>query len=370
MNISFVNSLCVKNDAISNLVRDQIKWLEQDGKNKINFYSYSSDYPELPNQIVKDLKDVIFDKFFQQSNIIVFHFGVYYELFNLLPVSPVNSRKIIFFHNITPKKFVSSSSHELIDKSFAQLGNLNFSDDIFCISKFSKEFLNSFGIKSNDIIFPINFNKEIISCKVKPSFEDKITRIIFIGRFVLSKGPIDFLNCIEALIILNPKIKFKVDLIGKVSFSDPNIVQEVKISISRLKKKYSNLEINLHDSLSELKKIKLLIEADIFLLPSFHEGFCVTILEALKAQCMVLSYQNSNIISLCNGFAKLVPTGNINLLINELNLVLNQTRSSNWIENDYQRYFDKVSRYCEGYSNENIKARFLEIIEDNLQLNK
>ena len=152
MNISFVNSLCVKNDAISNLVRDQIKWLEQDGKNKINFYSYSSDYPELPNQIVKDLKDVIFDKFFQQSNIIVFHFGVYYELFNLLPVSPVNSRKIIFFHNITPKKFVSSSSHELIDKSFAQLGNLNFSDDIFCISKFSKEFLNSFGIKSNDII--------------------------------------------------------------------------------------------------------------------------------------------------------------------------------------------------------------------------
>ena len=126
----------------------------------------------------------------------------------------------------------------------------------------------------------------------------------------------------------------------------------------------------MHDSLSELKKIKLLIEADIFLLPSYHEGFCVTILEALKAQCVVLSYQNSNIISLCNGFAKLVPTGDINLLINQLNIVLYQTRSSNWIENDYQRYFDKVSNYCERFSNENVKARFLQIIEDNSQIKK
>ena len=122
MKISYVHGICMRHDAISNSIRDEIEWLSQ--SHQVRLFAYACDQPQLPFTKVDDLRAVIFDPHFRASDLVVFHFGVHYPLFDALSVCPVNAKRLVVFHNITPKEFIAPSHHDTADLSFKQLANL------------------------------------------------------------------------------------------------------------------------------------------------------------------------------------------------------------------------------------------------------
>ena len=86
-----------------------------------------------------------------------------------------------------------------------------------------------------------------------------------------------------------------------------------------------------HGDASETEKWRLLGEADIFVLPTHHEGFCVPIVEALVSGCRVIAYDNSNVTSISGGLGTLVLTGDVRALSDAIARTVGDVSSAAWV---------------------------------------
>ena len=364
MRISYIHGICVNYDAISNSIRDEITWLLSVPGNEIRLFAYACDFQELPFTIVKDLRDVIFDPFFQQSSIVIFHFGVYYPLFNILPVVPKTAKTIVVFHNITPKEFLPASIHETIDKSFQQMSNMAFANHVACDSPTNQNVLRSAGINVPSTVLPLALRGKVQIPQRKPSFHDGVSRVLFVGRLVKSKRPIDLLIAASTVLAERLNAFLEIDFVCNLNFSDPAVVGDVRSTSEEMLARFGGrLAINLHGNATESVKDNLLTCADLFVLPTRHEGFCMPILEAFENGCCVIAYDNSNVPHISGGFAKLVPTGDTNSLAHAISASLDLTQSEGWMtRGGYVSYCSDVANYCKQFHPEKARSRFLRLL--------
>ncbi|MGA2186662.1 MAG: glycosyltransferase [Bryobacteraceae bacterium] len=68
--------------------------------------------------------------------------------------------------------------------------------------------------------------------------------------------------------------------------------------------------------------------ADVFVIPSYHEDFCVPVLEALSCGCMVVGYDAGNLLNITAGLARLVPCGDRRLLADALANLIQMPRTA------------------------------------------
>ena len=363
MKISYVHGVCVKNDAISNAIRDEILWLVEQG-HSVKFYTYRCDYPELAFARVNELRDVAFDEHFQNSDLVVFHFGVFYPLFNVIPIAPQRAKKVVMFHNITPKSFLPASAHDLIDRSFAQMYNIAFADHVICDSQTNLQVLQSAGIQTPHTVLPLAIHLEGEPPQRKPSFTDTVTRIAFVGRFVTSKGPDEVLSALHTVMHQWPKASFALDMVGNLDFSDASVVERVRVLMAAMKSEFGDrFDAALHGNASDALKDQVLSDADIFVLPTRHEGFCVPILEAFSRGCCVVSYDNSNVPAVSGGLATLVETGDVSALATALEAQVEKTRSEQWRTEGYGQHRRLAAEHLKTFSPNLVKQRFLDCIE-------
>jgi glycosyltransferase involved in cell wall biosynthesis len=363
MKISYVNSLCVKNDAISNAVRDEIAWLSATGEHEIRLFAYNCEYSDLPFSRVAESRDVVFNPHFQGSDLVVFHFGVYYPLFNLLPVAPSKAKRLVVFHNVTPRSLVSQEGLDTIDRSIRQISNIQFAHHVSCVSQLNIDSLRTAGVDTPASVMSIAAHSDAESPDSKPSFVDDIIRVLFIGRFVRAKGPTELLTAVGALAARNPSIQMQVVLIGNVSFSDAAVLADTrKIAEDINTDFHGRVSAEIVGDATEAFKRQRLTSADLFVLPTYHEGFCVPILEALASGCKVITYNNSNLPNIAGGFARLCPTGDIPSLSKAIEDAVDEVRSPNWRDNvagDYVRYSRIAKDYTKLYGVAATRARFL-----------
>lgn len=364
MKISFVNGICLSNDAISNAIRDEVTWLGE--THDVRLYTYACDNAALPAQIVSDVRDVVFDAHFQGSDLVIFHFGVFYPLFDLLTVAPQHARRVVVFHNITPKDFVTASNHALIDKSFAQMSNMAFADHVVCDSQTNLDVLRQAGIRTPATVLPLALHRGALPPPVKPSFDDGVLRLAFVGRFVRSKGPTELLAALAEVLSARPALRVRLDLVGSLTFSDEKILAEIKERSARMASQFGErVQINLRGNASEQEKGDVLLQADLFVLPSYHEGFCVPILEALASGCRVISYDNSNIPHISGGLATLVPSGDIAQLAAAMRDGADTCSSGAWRADGnagYASFVRRAAAYVAHFHPHATKRRLLHLI--------
>lgn len=367
MKVSYIHGICVKNDAISNSIRDEITWLNSEGRNDVRLYAYACDYEDLPFTKVSDLRDIIFDHHFQSSDLVIFHFGVYYPLFDLLPVAPKSSKRLVVFHNITPKKFVSVENHPVIDQSFRQMSNIVFADQVVCVSQTNLDVLRSVGINIPATVLPLAVHSNLQPPKKKPSHFYGVIRVAFIGRFVRSKGPGELLEALDKVLQYNQSINLKLDMVGNLSFSDSALLEEIRQNVEVIHRKYVNrIKVCIHGNASEELKQNTLHDADVFVLPTYHEGFCVPILEAFAKGCKVIAYENSNTPAISGGFSRLIPTGDVTALSCAISETIKEISTSAWRGDgaeSYSGYLCKVQKHVQQYSPERTERRFLKFIK-------
>jgi glycosyltransferase involved in cell wall biosynthesis len=361
-----VHGICVKHDAISNAIKDEITWLSSEEHHDVRLYAYTCDYANLHCTIVHDLRDVIFDHHFQSSDLVVFHFGVFYSLFDLLAVTPKRAKRLVVFHNITPKQFVSVENYPTIDKSFQQMANIVFADHVVCVSHTNLDMLRMAGIHTHATVLPLAVHCALQIPTSKPSFLDEIVRLAFIGRFVPSKGPGELLEALHRVLQHNRSVRLKLDMVGNLSFSDAALLEEIRKTVETMHRSHADrIIINIHGNASEEVKHRILHEADLFVLPTYHEGFCVPIVEALASGCQIIAYENSNTPAISGGFARLSRTGNVEALSDEIAEALAEVRTSTWKKagaGSYAEYAQKLRNYVSQYLPENVKRQFISFI--------
>ncbi|MFZ2172154.1 MAG: glycosyltransferase [Methylococcaceae bacterium] len=367
MKISYIHGICVKNDAISNSIRDEITWLSSEVQNDVRLYTYACDHVDLPFTIVSDLRDVAFDLHFQSSDLVVFHFGVFYPLFHLLPVAPARAKRLIVFHNITPKQFVSDENHATIDKSFQQMANIVFADHVVCVSQTNLDVLRMAGIHTPATVLPLAVHSDLQMPESKPSAIDGLIRLAFVGRFVRPKGPGELLEALHRVLQRNQSMQLSLDMVGNLSFSDAVLLEEIRKTAGVMQQSFGDrVKIAIHGNASEITKRQILQDADLFVLPTYHEGFCVPIVEALASGCKVIAYENSNTPAIAGGLAKLTPTGDIDAMSCAIADSIEEITSSAWRSTDigsYTEYARRTRQYVQQYSPELAKQRFLDFIK-------
>ena len=360
MKISYVNGICVKNDAISNAIRAEIGALRQQGYGDIRLYSMACDDPDMPFAPVTSPEEIANDRHFQESDLVVFHFGIHSPLFELLPRMK-DKRTLVVFHNVTPKDVVGVEAHATIDRSLAQMRYIGKADHVVCVSATNLNVLRDAGIDTPATIVPLAIPLAETAPANKPSFADGTLRLVFLGRFVRSKGPNDLLAALEAL----PAGRVRLDLMGNKSFSDQALLAELeKQAASLVAASNGRLEIAFHYDAPEELKQRLLREADIFALPTYHEGFCVPAIEALAQGARIVTYDNSNMPAICNGFGKLVVTGDVAAYGRALAEVANEIGATAWAQGGYAAYAQAARTYTGRFAPASIGERFVRLLEE------
>ncbi|MES2264807.1 MAG: glycosyltransferase family 4 protein [Pseudomonadota bacterium] len=366
MKVSFIHGICVRYDAISNAIADEIGWLREAG-HEVRLYTSYCDRPQLPHILAQAIKEIVYDAHFQHSDLVIFHFGIYYPLFDLLPVAPRRARRIVVFHNITPKALAGPGQHAVIARSFEQIGNIMFADHVICDSDSNLQVLRAARITTPATVLPLAVRGGALPVVRKPGAGDGIVRLAFIGRLVPSKGPDDLLAALRYLLRRDGALRIALDIVANLAFSDAAVLARLRDAIDALPATFGNrVTLRLHGNADDTLKQRILSEADLFVLPTYHEGFCVPIVEALASGCKVVSYANSNVPAICGGLARLAPTGDIAALTAAIAETIGEINSPAWQAGGPGSFADfsaRAWRYAQEYAPDTVKLRYTGLLD-------
>ncbi len=309
MKVSVVASLCVERDAISESVRGTIEALNQLPNIQIRLFSFANEYSgEFDSRSVSSASDVLLDPYFNSSDVIFYHFGIYYDHFNAILLGNGRARQIVCYHNVTPPELVPEENRSLIYRSLRQRANIAVADVILAVSEYNKSDLVEMGIPSDKIeVCPlyVKFDTE----PGERTSSAPPVNLLYVGRFVRSKGVLDLMDATQQLRVSG--IPFRLRMVGNIDFSDRDYVKLLRERIAQLDLSDT---ITIHGSVSDEELAGFYDDADIFVMPSYHEGFCVPVLEALHAGCVPITYDAGNLPNLVGDFGVIVPTGDVNAL--------------------------------------------------------
>lgn len=139
----------------------------------------------------------------------------------------------------------------------------------------------------------------------------KAISILFVGRFVKSKGVLELLQAIDILRRSGMSVPITVTLVGNIQFSDPAYLTEVHNSIQQ---RSLGDVVTMLGTVDDPTLHDLYRKAHILAIPSYHEGFCKPVIEALQAGCIPVGFGAYNLPYITNGFGRLVAPGDVNSL--------------------------------------------------------
>ncbi len=379
VNISIVSVHCVKNDAISNIMKTYSDWIRDEDGYSVKCYGFKSEYTqeELSFQVLEFAGHLLLDAHFQSSQIVIFQYGIYYPWMDLVSLAPVNAKVLAIFHNVTPKEFVAVQHHGLLDKSVEQIQNLQLVDYVVCDSLTNLKELRAHGVSTPATILPLWYKRIYGTPSCKPSFYDHVTRIAFLGRFVKSKGGMDLLSAIElyldkVALSIEKQAVLELTIMCNRDHSDRALLDEAQRHALKLKRNFQGrVKIKFLFNASDDQKFQILQDADIFALPTYHEGFCVPIVEALSNGCRIVSYNNSNVPFVAGHDAHLAQTGDIASLTEQLSNAICVVNGLDWWsdreQNNYTAFIRAQSEHLVQFSSATARRRLFKLFNELLK---
>lgn len=112
----------------------------------------------------------------------------------------------------------------------------------------------------------------------------------------------------------------RLRIVGNLEWSDTDYLAEVKAAIAG-----SGLapSIELVGTASDEELQRIYHQSHILAIPSYHEGFCKPVIEALRGGLIPVGYAAYNLPHIAGGFGKLVPPGDIDALADALATLIN-----------------------------------------------
>lgn len=371
MRVALVNGMCTKHDAISNAVVAEYSYLhEKFGSDGVKFYGYSLDYTGWNHKIVQSSAQIFGDDYFLSADLVIYHFGIFYELFNVVLLGNGKAKQLACYHNVTPKKLLGARHHAVIDKSMVQQCNLHFADHVYCDSPFNRDCLLDIGIPAAKLSV-MGLPVELAGKQKLAPLDSGTLQLLFIGRIVPSKGVLELLAALRQC-VSRGSINFALKIVGNLRFSDEAYIREVHEFLDMNTDLAKHVEFM--GEVDDVTKQGILALADALVLPTHHEGFCVPIVEAMAAGCYVISYNNSNVSHVMGGLGTLINTGDVSALSDAISVLCAEWRRSAQagrepvFENNLRswsrpEFIANAHNWAEQFSPSRHKSRFLSLVE-------
>jgi glycosyltransferase involved in cell wall biosynthesis len=303
--VAIISGLCVRNDAISASVRDDALSLSADFGFHSRVFTHHNEFPDVDAVEVGNASEIVFDQYFLSCDLIIYHFGIFHELFNVIFLGNGLAPQAVRYHNLTPRDLLTRPEWAKFERSSAQLYNLAAADAVWPVSELNRLDLLSHGFVPEERVRLVPLS--VGDGKRRGRLSEKQTgtiQLLFVGRVVRAKGVMDLLRA--AVILRNEGLDFVLRIVGDMRFSDLDYVDALKrfaqeagfggavtfvggVNDSDLDAEYSR--------------------AHILVVPSYHEGFCKPVIEALRFGCLPVTYASSNLALVARGLSRTVPSG-------------------------------------------------------------
>jgi glycosyltransferase involved in cell wall biosynthesis len=255
--------------------------------------------------VLPDVADLLLQHEFLNADVIIYHFGIYYPIFDAILVGNGRAKQAVVFHNITPVELGPPSARKTLEKSFAQLGNVHAADALWPVSRENAEVLLEQGVDAGKMsIEPLAVDSPPRRGIRKPRGD--VIEVIFVGRIVPSKGLQDLIEALALLDSRGPRIRLRV--IGNLKGAEPAFRERL---LARIEELNLGTMIEFLGMVSDDERDGLLGESHVLAMPSYHEGFCVPVIEALRAGMVPVVYAAHNLRYVADGLCVSSPPGDI-----------------------------------------------------------
>jgi glycosyltransferase involved in cell wall biosynthesis len=306
--------LFVQRDAISSSVRAKVtlldKWSAAGSPISWNVRCLASDASDSRVSVETNIGRSYLDRSFLDAHVHIYEFGMYYSLFDSIFAVPGDASKLGVYHNITPIELVHEDVRERVGMSTVQRSNLTQCQEIACDSRFNLEELCELGFPSHQLSL-LHLPPAMDLDREPPAvLETPRARLLFVGRLVTAKG---LLVLIEAVNMLKHSDvgPFEMTFAGSLDFAEESVRAAIEGAqdLGILTCVFDAPD----DALASLYR-----DADIFVMPSFHEGYCVPIVEALSAGCQIVSSDAGNLPNIVGDLGQIVPARDAGALYSAL----------------------------------------------------
>ncbi len=258
-------------------------------------------------RIVPDAWSLVRDPWFASSAVRVYEFGIYYSLFDSVFVD-TEASSICVFHNVTPVTLVEEEeSRRIIERSMVQIHNIAKCDEVLCVSEFNADSLTAIGIDRPMSLLPLPPH---LQSRTRGTRSADVLSFAFLGRFVRAKGVFDLLPAF-ARARHEVGLPLRLTVAGSERFSNRSVMTEI-ITCTE--------ELGIADAVQVLVDLDddeladVLSAADVLILPSYHEGYGVPVMEGFAAGCEVIVSDAGALPETAAGLGTVVPTGDISAL--------------------------------------------------------
>jgi glycosyltransferase involved in cell wall biosynthesis len=316
LRVALYSGLCVRYDAISNSLRHKLDLFDSWQRSGVDLecvaFVHSSDYDDPRIRRVDSVAKLLRMPEFRSADIHIFEFGIHYPLFDAVFLLPDGVPAIGIYHNVTPPELADNAAlRDILERSLIQRHNLSRMSWVVSQSEYSRQQLLDLGLPAERlVVIPLPPAHELQARRRSPGRAGgERVEVLYVGRFVRAKGVLDLLAA-ASILARQGGNDFRLTMAGNPSLSSPDVLEEVATWCAR-------------DPLGTVRVVPapddgglaaLYSGADVFVMPSYHEGYCVPVVEALAAGCQVVAYDSSNLPSILGGLGTLVPTSDVQQL--------------------------------------------------------
>ena len=199
--------------------------------------------------------------------------------------------------------------------------------------------------------------------KEKVYKKDSSLELVYLSNIMESKGVINLLKACGGVFENNSQITLTIagDYIGDYLCSKSQIKQKFDFLFNELKLKYPN-QINYLGIVKGEKKERLLWNADVFILPTYHpsEAFPISIIEAMRAGNFIISTNHNllpDVVSQGNGL--LITPNSVDAIINVIENVASLNRENLCVVQNYN-----IQHAIKNYQEQKYVGQVLLIIKE------
>jgi len=364
--VALYNGVFVRHDAISDSLGHKLAILSALAAAGVPVepvvFTHHSDSTDPAVQPGRGAFDVLTSPAFWDADLHWYEFGIAYEMFNTMFSVPPGRPILGVYHNVTPLDLVTDpKSRQAVQRSNVQRHNLEMADHVVCDSELNRDDLLAIGVdgeRLSVLALPPGVPPKRAGRRLQAGRDPREpVQLVFVGRFVRAKGLIDLIEAV-AVVAQRGADHFHLTLVGNPAFAD----QPTHDELEGLRRRHG---LSAHVSVAgpeERDQLAALYDsADALVLPSYHEGYCVPVIEALGRGCYVIASSAGNLPAIVGGLGALVEAGDVTALADAIEAFVGAvgaartTGAPALLETDEgplpeDEWRERVARHLEGHS--------------------
>jgi len=312
-----VTGCVVPRDAVSNITRQQADALGRPGRvggmrARVRIFCHGSPLADTRIRVIPDAARLAADPFLRSAELVVFHFAIRYPAFDAIQLAPRTARVLAYYYGITPPAVCTGEDRAITAESYRQASHLLAADAVLMTSRHLTAELLAYGVPADRIVLVPPAVSVVPAPRPSRSTGGPL-RLLYVGRFVPAKGVADLLAAFRLFLAKHPAAT--LTLAGSRIFSDAAYLAALRTAAEAPDLR-DRVRFRFDPPNSELAG--LYAGADVLVLPSYHEGFGVPIVEALAGGCYVICSDAGAAPETAGGLGLVFPAGDAGALADRL----------------------------------------------------